>query len=138
MSMGSPRTVLPKEWARLLFTILHTKSHCNSETAFRMISKHFFWREMKIDIMTWYLPCRKCNLAQDKTPDGNWKIKLNEILSKTRELVSSVTRQEYKEPKDICSYHYKYGHKALKCKKIGPFGKLCRMSCDLKKKKEQA
>ena len=40
--MGRPCQVVPPNWARLIFFVIHTPAHCNLGAPFSRISRHFF------------------------------------------------------------------------------------------------
>ena len=63
-STGQPRPVLPEEWRRRVFDIIHGLSHPSIRTSRRLIASKFVWHGLNKQVGVWARACIPCQTAK--------------------------------------------------------------------------
>ena len=64
VSLGKPRPIIPSEWTRHVFHVIHSLSHAGPRPTQRAIADRFVWHGMKKDIKRWCKECHSCQTAK--------------------------------------------------------------------------
>ncbi|XP_028822742.1 uncharacterized protein LOC114776984 [Denticeps clupeoides] len=68
---GQRKVVRSKEEVHSTLTTYHDEmSHLDFSKCYKLISKHFFWGSMKVDVMQWIQMCKECSGATASTTHG--------------------------------------------------------------------
>ena len=66
-STGNPRPVIPENWKRKIFNMVHTLAHPGARTTRRMVSSKFVWHGLAKEVSGWAKKCIKCQLSKVQT-----------------------------------------------------------------------
>ena len=64
ISMGKPRPVVPREWTRKVFDVIHNLAHAGRRPTQCAISSRFVWHGLKRDIRKWCKDCHPCQASK--------------------------------------------------------------------------
>ena len=64
MSQGRPRPVVPEEWKKNIFDVVHNLSHAGKKATTTALSKRFIWHGLKKDVTRWCKTCIPCQRAK--------------------------------------------------------------------------
>ena len=64
ISMGKPRPVVPREWTRKVFDVIHNLAHAGRRPTQRAISSRFVWHGLKRDVRKWCKDCHPCQVSK--------------------------------------------------------------------------
>lgn len=60
VSTGKPRPLVPREFRRQVFDVIHSLSHPSARSTLRMIKARFIWHSISRDVRTWARLCDAC------------------------------------------------------------------------------
>ena len=61
---GQPRPVVPAEWRRRIFDIIHALSYLLIQTTIRLIASKFIWRGLNEQVGIWAQCCIPCQMSK--------------------------------------------------------------------------
>ena len=64
ISMGKPRPVVPREWTRKVFDVIHNLAHAGRRPTQRAISSRFVWHGLKRNVRKWCKDCHPCQASK--------------------------------------------------------------------------
>ena len=59
-STGVNRPLVPRQWRRLVFDSLHSRSHPGIRATQQLIAAHYVWPRMNADVRRWTRTCLQC------------------------------------------------------------------------------
>ena len=66
VSQTAPRVLLPKDFRRKAFDIIHSLNHAGIKSSRYLIKQRYYWPNMNKDIKDWVLQCSNCQLVKSK------------------------------------------------------------------------
>ena len=60
VSQTNARPIVPKDWRKSIFTMLHDMSHPGVKGSRKIVTQYFVWHNMNKDIANWTKACKKC------------------------------------------------------------------------------
>ena len=67
VSTSSPRPIVPANWRRSVFDIIHTLSHPGARTTKKLVSAKFVWHGLNKQVTEWARTCVSCQKAKIHT-----------------------------------------------------------------------
>lgn len=64
ISAGYPRPIVPTDFRRSVFEIVHNMSHPGVKATVRLISKKFIWHGLKKQVASWTKQCHNCQSSK--------------------------------------------------------------------------
>ena len=66
-SLGRPRPVIPKNWRRPIFDIVHSLAHPGARTTKKLMTSKYVWHKMSSQINGWARACDHCQRSKVQT-----------------------------------------------------------------------
>ena len=64
VSTGSPRPIVPPDFRRTVFDVVHNLSHPGVKAAVKMVSDKFVWHGMRKQVSRWVKECHHCQSSK--------------------------------------------------------------------------
>ena len=64
VSTGSPRPIVPPDFRRTVFDVVHNLSHPGVKAAVKMVSDKFVWHGMRKQVRRWVKECHHCQSSK--------------------------------------------------------------------------
>ena len=67
ISTGTPRPIVPQEFRRQVFDIIHGLAHLRRKSTQKLISEKFVWHGLKKEVIQWAKKCVQCQASKIQT-----------------------------------------------------------------------
>lgn len=64
VSTGNPRPIIPQEWTRRVFDVIHGLAHSGTRPTQRAVASRFVWHGLKRDVRRWCKECHECQASK--------------------------------------------------------------------------
>ena len=64
MSTGFPRPIVPTQYRRKVFDVIHSLAHPGRNATQKLISERFVWHNLKKDVNQWAKQCISCQSSK--------------------------------------------------------------------------
>ena len=67
-STGTTRHLVPAEWRRVVFSLMHNLTHMGPRAMVRHVAKRYIWPEMSKQLTRWAQECHECQQSKTQRP----------------------------------------------------------------------
>ena len=67
-STGTTRHLVPAEWRRVVFSLMHNLTHTGPRATVRHVAKRYIWPEMSKQLTRWAQECHECQQSRTQRP----------------------------------------------------------------------
>ena len=67
ISTGTPRPIVPQEFRRQVFDLIHGLAHPGRKSTQKLISEKFVWHGLKKEVTQWAKECIQCQASKIQT-----------------------------------------------------------------------
>ena len=67
-STGTTRHLVPAEWRRVVFSLMHNLTHTGPWATVRHVAKRYIWPEMSKQLTRWAQECHECQQSKTQRP----------------------------------------------------------------------
>ena len=67
-STGTTRHLVPAEWRRVVFSLMHNLTHTGPRATVRHVAKRYIWPEMSKQLTRWAQECHECQQSKTQRP----------------------------------------------------------------------
>ena len=69
-STGTTRHLVPAEWRRVVFSLMHNLTHTGPRAMVRHVAKRYIWPEMSKQLTRWAQECHECQQSKTQRPSN--------------------------------------------------------------------
>jgi len=67
-STGTTRHLVPAEWRKVVFSLMHNLTHMGPRAMVRHVAKQYIWLEMSKQLTRWAQKCHECQQSKTQRP----------------------------------------------------------------------